>query len=69
MVSKGVDLVTVPPLPDLDPVAAATATLRAAGLQVQIQRSFGGANGLVVGMDPQRGSRIKRGSVVTLYVI
>ena len=69
VISKGVDLVTVPPIPDLDPVAAATATLRAAGLQVTVRQSFGGYHGLVVGMDPKRDSRIKRGSTVTLYVI
>lgn len=69
VISKGVDLVTVPSLPNLDPVAAATNTLQDAGLEVRVQRSFGGSNGLVVGMDPRPGERIKRGSVVTLYVI
>ena len=69
VISKGVDLVTVPHLPNLDTLSAATATLEAAGLQVRVQRSFGGSNGLVVGMDPRQGAQVKRGTVVTLYVI
>jgi serine/threonine-protein kinase len=69
VISKGADLVTVPPLNDLEPVAQATTALQSAGLQVRIQRSFGGSNGLVVGMDPRRGTKVKRGTVVTLYVI
>jgi beta-lactam-binding protein with PASTA domain len=69
VISKGVDLVTVPRVPSLEPLATATATLQAAGLQVRVQRSFGGSNGLVVGMDPRQGMRVKRGTIVTLYVI
>jgi beta-lactam-binding protein with PASTA domain/serine/threonine protein kinase len=69
VISKGADLVTVPPLTSLEPVAEATTALQSAGLQVRIQRSFGGSNGLVVGMDPRRGTKVKRGTVVTLYVI
>ena len=69
VVSKGVDLVTVPPIPNLDPVADAESLLSGAGLTWDIQRSFGGRNGLVVGIDPPAGTRLKRGSPVTLYIV
>ena len=69
VVSKGVDLVSVPSIPSLDPVSDAEALLRGAGLTWTVQRAFGGRNGLVVGIDPKAGARLKRGTTVTLYVI
>ncbi len=68
-VSKGQDLVEVPVIPRLDPVADATARLQALGFKVTVSKTFGGESGLVVGIDPASGQKIKRGSTVTLYII
>ncbi|MGI8880513.1 MAG: Stk1 family PASTA domain-containing Ser/Thr kinase [Jatrophihabitans sp.] len=69
VVSKGQDLVEIPVIPRLDPVAEARTQLEALGFKVAVSKSFGGESGLVVGVDPAPGKKIKRGSTVTLYVI
>ena len=69
LVSRGPDLVAVPQIRRLEPLETARAALVAAGFTVTVQKSFGGESGLVVGVDPPSGTRIKRGSTVTLYVI
>ena len=69
VVSKGVDLVTVPTIPNLDSVSDAETRLQQAGLTWEIQSAFGGRNGLVISVDPKAGTRLKRGTTVTIYMI
>ena len=69
VVSKGVDLVTVPDIPSLDPVSDAESLLQRAGLTWDLRSAFGGRNGLVISHNPKSGSQLKRGTAVTLYVI
>jgi serine/threonine-protein kinase len=68
-VSKGQDLVQVPNLPNLDPVSDARQRLTALGFEVKVKTSFGGTNGLVVGMDPAAGTKLKRGATVTITIV
>ncbi|MCW2526145.1 MAG: spk [Pseudonocardiales bacterium] len=68
-VSKGQDLVEVPALPNLDPVSDAKQRLEALGFDVKVKTSFGGTNGLVVGMDPAAGTKLKRGATVTVTIV
>ena len=67
--SKGPDLVTVPAISNGTGADAATAQLVAAGLQVKVDKQFGGYLGVVVGLDPKSGTQVKRGSTVTLTVV
>ena len=53
-VSKGPHLVTIPQIPELTPVATASARLEGLGLKVVVRTAFGGQSELVVGMDPTR---------------
>ena len=68
-VSKGPDLVEVPKLRNLDPAEDARQRLEDLGFVVELRSTFGGTNGLVVGIEPGSGKKIERGSTVTLYVV
>ncbi|MDT4937363.1 MAG: eukaryotic-like serine/threonine-protein kinase [Pseudonocardiales bacterium] len=68
-VSKGPSQVTIPDIPQLTPVADAKRTLEGLGLNVRIEKAFGGHSGLVVGVDPPSGTKVDVGSTVTLSVI
>lgn len=67
--SKGPDLVTIPRISSGTGAGTATAQLEAAGLEVKIDKQFGGYLDVVVGMDPQGGTQVKRGTTVTLTVV
>ncbi|MDQ6938153.1 MAG: PASTA domain-containing protein, partial [Actinomycetota bacterium] len=69
VVSKGPELVAVPQLPNLARLEDARRLMEGAGFVVRVQRSFGGGNGLVVGIDPPAGTRLRKGATVTLYVV
>ena len=66
VVSKGPDLVTVPRLTGLSENAAQD-LLTSLGLQNKVL-AFPGGPGFVLRTDPGAGSRVRRGSTVTLYV-
>ncbi len=68
-VSKGPHLVTIPQIPELTPVATASARLEGLGLKVVVRTAFGGQSELVVGMDPPAGTVLPVGSTVTLTVV
>jgi serine/threonine protein kinase/beta-lactam-binding protein with PASTA domain len=67
VVSLGPELVAVPPTAG-NSQADATAKLVALGLNVKIEKVFGGTLNIVVGMDPLSGTKVKKGATVTLSV-
>lgn len=67
VVSLGPELVAVPSTGG-STQGEATARLEALGLKVKIEKVFGGALNIVVGMDPPSGTKVKKGSIVTLSV-
>jgi serine/threonine-protein kinase len=68
-VSKGPQTVVIPDIPQLTPVAQAKTELEQLGLQVKVQKAFGGNAGLVVGIDPAVGTVVPVGSKVTISII
>ncbi|MBV9592755.1 MAG: Stk1 family PASTA domain-containing Ser/Thr kinase [Actinobacteria bacterium] len=70
-VSKGPQTVVVPPIPAYTTVDAATAALKAVGLNAKVvyQQHIGGKLQLVVGADPVSGATVPVGSTVTLYAV
>lgn len=68
-ISQGPELIEVPALPRLDDADDAEQRLRAAGFEVTRRKHFGGLNGLVISTDPRAGTKLKRGSTVTINVI
>jgi serine/threonine-protein kinase len=68
-VSKGPQTVVIPDIPQLTPVAQAKTELEQLGLQVKVQKAFGGNAGLVVGIDPAGGTVVPVGSKVTISII
>ena len=66
-VSKGPDLVAVPKVTGKH-VDDATSLLAAAGLKANVNRPFPGGPGRVLQQNPGDGSKVKRGSTVTLFV-
>ncbi|MEP6852688.1 MAG: PASTA domain-containing protein [bacterium] len=69
VVSGGPQLVTVPELGSFTRLSDARDTLEAAGFEVKVRQTFGRGNGLVVGVDPPAGTRLRKGATVTLYVV
>lgn len=69
VVSRGPELVTIPQIANGTPTAAATATLKALGLTVQVHQNFGGLLDQVVGMNPPAGTKVRKGSTVTLETV
>lgn len=67
VVSLGPELVAVP-ITSGSTLADATAKIQAVGLTVKVEKVFGGNLNIVVGMDPPSGTKLKKGSVVTLSV-
>ncbi len=65
LVSKGPDLVTVPSVKGTK-LDEAVAKLEAAGLRAG--DVFGPANGKPFETDPPKGSKVKRGSTVNIYL-
>lgn len=65
-VSKGPDVVTVPNVVGMTEANART-TLEAAGLKVR-KRTFSGGSGTVRFTDPAAGTKVKRGSTVSIFV-
>ncbi len=68
-VSKGPDLVTVPSVPRGNPLSDTEGKIDAAGLKWQIKPILGGFSGLVIEVRPDGGTRVHRGSTVTLSVV
>jgi serine/threonine-protein kinase len=68
VVSKGPELVTVPHL-DGKSVGEAKRIVAALGLEVRVDKVLGGVIGRVVAQDPNAGSRVRRGTVVTIAVV
>ncbi len=69
VVSKGPVLVEIPEVRRMS-AAKATATLRAAGFEVRTTKvAYYIGLGLVVNQDPGSGTRVPRGSTVTIYVV
>jgi serine/threonine-protein kinase len=66
VVSKGPDVVEVPDVRG-DSATTATAKLVRAGLKARTQTIPGGP-GIVIQTDPRHGTKVKRGSTITLYV-
>lgn len=69
VVSLGPELVTIPTIPSGTATATATATLKALGLVVSVHKNFGGFLDQVVGMDPPAGTKVRKGSTVTLETV
>jgi beta-lactam-binding protein with PASTA domain/tRNA A-37 threonylcarbamoyl transferase component Bud32 len=67
-VSKGPDVVTVPDVTNQSP-ASATAALQAAGFRVKRRDAFFSSGKTVYATDPRAGTKAKRGSTVTIYVV
>lgn len=67
-VSKGPDVVPVPDVTN-QPPDKATQALRAAGFQVQRRDAFFSSGRTVYATDPSAGTKAKRGSTVTIYVV
>lgn len=68
-VSKGPQMVKLPHIANGTSVDDATATLEKLGLNVRIEKAYGGFLGKVVGMDPKGGKTVPVGSTVTLTVV
>lgn len=68
-VSKGPDLVTVPSVPRGNPLSDTEGKIDAAGLKWRIKPILGGFSGLVIEVRPSGGTRVHRGSTVTLSVV
>lgn len=68
-VSKGPQMVKLPHIRNGTAVDDATATLEKLGLNVRIEKAYGGFLGKVVGMDPKGGKTVPVGSTVTLTVV
>ena len=68
VVSLGPELVTIPATAG-NTQAEATRKLTALGLVVKIEKAFGGNLDIVAGMDPPVGTKVKKGSTVTLTVV
>jgi serine/threonine-protein kinase len=69
VVSKGPSLVTIPQISNGTDADQAKATLEGLGLQVKINRQFGGLLNKVVAMDPKAGTQVPKGTKVTLTVV
>ncbi|MCW2604711.1 MAG: prkC 2, partial [Pseudonocardiales bacterium] len=67
VVSLGPELVTIPATGG-NSSSVAKGKLEALGLKVKIEKVFGGNLDIVVGMDPTEGTKVKKGSTVTLSV-
>ncbi|MDP9166372.1 MAG: Stk1 family PASTA domain-containing Ser/Thr kinase [Actinomycetota bacterium] len=67
--SKGPATVVIPDIPQLTPVDQATTELEQLGLQVKIEKAFGGNLGRVVGVYPAVGTVVPVGSKVTLSIV
>jgi serine/threonine-protein kinase len=67
-VSKGPDVVPVPDVTNMSPDKASE-KLRAAGFQVQRRDAFFSSGKKVYATDPGAGTKAKRGSTVTIYVV
>ncbi|MFZ5869500.1 MAG: PASTA domain-containing protein, partial [Actinomycetota bacterium] len=68
VVSSGPPMVEVPQVQGQQ-LEEATAALQAAGLQVRVERLFGGIFGTVHSTDPPAGSQVRKGSTVTVRVV
>ncbi len=68
-VSRGPDLVTVPSVPRGNPLSDTEGKIDAAGLKWRIKPILGGFSGLVIEVRPSGGTRVHRGSTVTLSVV
>lgn len=68
VVSKGPETVEVPNVTGKQEGAAVEA-LRAAGLEVNVQRVLGGVFGTARSTDPAAGTSVRKGTSVTLYVV
>ena len=69
IVSKGPEIVTVPDIKRGASVADAEAAVRQAGLEPQVQNLLGAGGNRVYSTDPEPGTKVHVGTVVTLYVI
>lgn len=69
VVSLGPELITIPAIPAGTSTSAATATLKGLGLNVTVHKNFGGFLDQVVGMDPAAGTKVRKGSTVTLETV
>ncbi|MEO8750776.1 MAG: Stk1 family PASTA domain-containing Ser/Thr kinase [Allobranchiibius sp.] len=67
-VSKGPELITVPDVTG-KPTAKAKSALEALGLTVKVRRYFGGLFDTVRATDPSAGTKVRKGSSVTLSVV
>jgi serine/threonine-protein kinase len=67
-ISKGPDVVTVPDVTNQSPKSA-TSALEAAGFRVKRRDVFLSSGKTVYATDPGAGTKAKRGSTVTIYVI
>ncbi|MCW2707823.1 MAG: serine/threonine protein kinase [Frankiales bacterium] len=67
-VSKGPDVVTVPDVTNQSPKSA-TDALQAAGFRVKRRDAFFSSGKTVYATDPRAGTKAKRGSTVTIYVV
>ena len=68
VVSKGPETVQIPNVTGKQE-AAAIDTLRAAGLEVTVERILGGVFGTARSTDPAAGTSVTKGTTVTLYVV
>ncbi len=68
VVSKGPELVTVPPVVGKT-AGDATSALQALGLKVRVERYFGGLFNQVRASNPRAGTKVRPGSTVTLSVV
>ncbi|MFP5334666.1 MAG: Stk1 family PASTA domain-containing Ser/Thr kinase [Actinomycetes bacterium] len=68
VVSSGPPLVTVPQLQG-EQIGEATRQLQELGLQVKVERLFGGIFGTVRSTDPPAGTEVRKGSTVTVRVV
>lgn len=68
VVSKGPETTQVPAVQGMQE-GQARATLEAAGLQVRVERILGGVFGTARSTDPESGTTVRKGSLVTLRVV
>ncbi|MDQ2749340.1 MAG: Stk1 family PASTA domain-containing Ser/Thr kinase [Pseudonocardiales bacterium] len=68
-VSKGPELIAVPEIPSGTRPAQAKIQLERLGFKVKIVKHFGGILDEVVGIDPQSGTMVPPGTVITLDVV
>lgn len=69
VVSQGPEWVTIPQIRNGTSTDDAKSALEALGLKVDVHKAFGGLLGQVVGMDPAAGTKVRKGSKVTLTIV